>query len=310
VLAQNISQRDNEKKDKPFKVKWIYGCFGISKQAYYKRLKSYNDNKLNEQTVLDMIKEYRNKVGQRTGGRKLYDEFKEELKTVNIKMGRDKFFDLLRTNNLLVPRLRNYHITTDSNHRFHKYKNKIKNQVPTRPEQLWVSDITYIKTDNGHNYLALVTDAYSKQIMGFKLANHMKASLCVDALKMAIKNRRYPDKKLIHHSDRGFQYCSTEYTSFAESNGIMMSMTEEYDPYENAIAERINRTLKYEYGLKQSIRNTAIAEKMTKEAVYIYNNLRKHCSLELRKPSEVHLNPTIAYKSYKRNKKDVKPLLF
>jgi len=225
-------------------------------------------------------------------------------------MGRDKFFDFLRANNLLVPRLKNFHITTNSKHQFYKYKNLVKDAVPTRPEQLWVSDITYIKTDNGHNYLALVTDAYSKQIMGYKLANHMKTSLCTEALRMAIKNRKYPDKKLIHHSDRGFQYCNTAYTRFAENNGITMSMTEKYDPYENAVAERINRTLKYEYGLKQTIKNTKLAEKMTNEAVEIYNNLRSHLSLELRKPSEVHLNPTLKYKSYKRNKKQLTELLF
>jgi len=225
-------------------------------------------------------------------------------------MGRDKFFDFLRANNLLVPRLKNFHITTNSKHQFYKYKNLVKDAVPTRPEQLWVSDITYIKTDNGHNYLALVTDAYSKQIMGYKLANHMKTSLCTEALRMAIKNRKYPDKKLIHHSDRGFQYCNTAYTRFAENNGITMSMTEKYDPYENAVAERINRTLKYEYGLKQTLKNTKLAEKMTNEAVEIYNNLRSHLSLELRKPAEVHLNPTLKYKSYKRNKKQLTELLF
>jgi len=223
------------------------------------------------------------------------------MKTQHIKMGRDKFFDFLRANNLLVPKLKNFHITTNSKHQFYKYKNLVKNAVPTRPEQLWVSDITYIKTDNGHNYLALVTDAYSKQIMGYKLANHMKTSLCTEALKMAIKNRKYPHKKLIHHSDRGFQYCNTAYTSFAEQNNITMSMTEQYDPYENAVAERINRTLKYEYGLKQTIKNTKLAEKMTNQAVEIYNNLRPHLSLELRKPTEVHNNPTIKYKSYRKN---------
>ena len=247
------------------------------------------------------MKEYRKKVGQRTGGIKLHSELKQQMKILNIKMGRDKFYDFLRANNLLVPKLKNFHITTYSKHQFFKYKNLIKDKTPTRPEQLWVSDITYIKTDNGHNYLALVTDAYSKQIMGYKLANHMKTSLCAEALKMAIKNRKYPHQKLIHHSDRGFQYCNPKYTAFAEKNGIIMSMTEQYDPYENAIAERINRTLKYEYGLKQTIKNTAIAQKITKQAVYIYNNLRMHSSLDLRKPAEVHLNPNIKYKSYRKN---------
>ena len=255
-----------------------------------------------------MVKGYRDKVGHRTGGIKLYSDLKKKMNALEIKMGRDKFFDFLRANNLLVPRLKNFHITTNSKHQFHKYKNLVKDRVPTRPEQLWVSDITYIKTENGHNYLALVTDAYSKQVMGFKLANHMKTSLCIDALNMAIKNRKYPDKKLIHHSDRGFQYCNTRYAEFAESNGITMSMTEKYDPYENAVAERINRTLKYEYGLKQTIKNTELAIKMIIQAVYIYNNLRSHLSLQLRKPSEVHMNPDLEYKSYKKNKKNLKQL--
>jgi len=255
-----------------------------------------------------MVKIYRDIVGHRTGGIKLYAGLKEQKNELGIKMGRDKFFDFLRANNLLVPKLKNFHITTNSKHQFHKYKNIVKDSVPTRPEQLWVSDITYIKTENGHNYLALVTDAYSKQVMGYKLANHMKTSLCIDALNMAIKNRKYPNKKLIHHSDRGFQYCNSRYTDFAESNGIIMSMTEQYDPYENAVAERVNRTLKYEYGLRQTIKNSELAKKMTDQAVYVYNNLRMHLSLDLRKPSEVHMNPDLEYKSYKRNKEKITQL--
>ena len=248
-----------------------------------------------------MVQEYRKLVGQRTGGIKLYKELKQDFVKQNIKIGRDQLYDVLRLHNLLVPRLKNYVTTTNSKHQFRKYKNMIKDQVPTRPEQLWVSDITYIKTDNGHNYLAIVTDAYSKQIMGYKLDNNMKTSLFTEGLDMAIKNRKYPDKKLIHHSDRGFQYCNPKYTQFAESNGIMMIMTEQYDPYENAIAERINKTLKYEYGLRNCMKNREIAQQVTKQAVYIYNNLRTHFSLDLRKPAEVHLNPNIKYKSYRRN---------
>lgn len=248
-----------------------------------------------------MVKQYRNKVSQQTGGLKLFAELKNQMENLDIRIGRDKFFRFLRTYNLLIPKRRNYHITTNSNHIYHKYKNLVKDKIPMRPEQLWVSDITYIKTQNGHNYLALVTDAYSKQIMGYKLASHMKVSLCLDALKMALKNRKYPNKKIIHHSDRGFQYCNPEYTNFAENNGITMSMTEQYDPYENAVAERINRTLKYEYGLKKEIKNTTLAKKIVENAVHIYNNLRPHFSLGLRKPAEVHLNPNIKYKSYRKN---------
>jgi putative transposase len=256
-----------------------------------------------------MVQGYRKKAGMRTGGIKRYAELKQGFINQDIKIGRDKLYDVLRLHNLLVPKLKNYVTTTNSNHLFRKYKNLIKDQVPNRPEQLWVRDITYIKTDNGHNYLAIVTDAYSKQIRGYKLDKYMKTSLCTEALAMAIKNRKYPNKKRIHHSDSRFQYCNPKYTEFAESNGIMMRMTEQYNPYENAIAERINRTLKYEYGLKKTIKNTDLAEKMTEQAVYIYNNLRTHFSLDLRKPAEVHLNPNIKYKSYRRNNVNLTELL-
>lgn len=255
-----------------------------------------------------MVIEYRKKVGSKTGGIKLYNELKTDFIKAGIKIGRDKFYRFLRMNNLLIPKQKNYISTTKSKHIYKKYKNIVKNKIPNRPEQLWVSDITYIKTENGHNYLALVTDAYSKKIMGYKLDNHMRTSLCTDALDMAIKNRKYPNLKLIHHSDRGFQYCNPKYTELAEKNGITMSMTELYDPYENPVAERINRTLKYEYGLKQTIKNTKLAQKMTDQAVYIYNNLRTHFSLDLRKPAEVHLNPNIKYKSYRKNVVNLKEI--
>ncbi|AOW19318.1 IS3 family transposase [Urechidicola croceus] len=274
----------------------------MSKQAFYKRLKAQQKQQIDHQKLIKMVKDYRKKVGSKTGGIKLHTELKQDFVNANIKIGRDKFYRFLRLNNLLIPKTKNYITTTNSNHMYKKYKNLVKDHVPTRPEQLWVSDITYIKTQYGHNYLAIVTDAYSKQIMGYKLDNHMRTSLCTDALAMAIKNRKYPNQKLIHHSDRGFQYCNPKYKAFAEDNNIIMSMTEQYDPYENAVAERINRTLKYEYGLKQTIKNTELAQKMTEQAVYIYNNLRTHFSLELRKPAEVHLNPNIKYKSYRKNK--------
>ena len=138
-----------------------------------------------------MVLDKRKEIGQRTGGLKLYDLLKDTMQQQGIKMGRDKFYHFLRSHNLLVARTKKHHITTYSKHRFFKYKNLIKDKAPTRPEQLWVSDITYIKTEKGHAYLALVTDAYSRQIMGYKLASHMKTSLCIDALKMALKNRKF-----------------------------------------------------------------------------------------------------------------------
>jgi len=290
-------------------MKWFYECFGISKQAFYKRQNSYKESQNQDQKLIEMVNQERKRVNSKTGGIKLYSALKPAMNELGIKKGRDKFYDFLRANKLLVPRTKNFHITTDSNHRYHKYPNLVQNMVPTRPEQLFVSDITYIKTQNGHNYLALVTDAYSKQIMGYKLANHMKASLCTEALDMAIKNRLYPNKPLIHHSDRGFQYCSTEYVKFATDNKIKMSMTEQYDPYENAIAERINRTLKYEFGLREVIKNTSLAKKMVKHSVEVYNERRLHLSLNMLTPASVHKNPTIEYKSYKKNKSSIKKML-
>jgi transposase InsO family protein len=285
-------------------------CFGISKQAFYKRLKSHKIKENNDQIVIQMIKNYRKEVGQRTGGIKLHKELKPAMEQLGIKMGRDTFYRLLRQHSLLVPKTKRYFITTNSKHQFYKYKNLVKDKAPTRAEQLWVSDITYIKTEKKHCYLALVTDAYSKQIMGYKLASHMKTSLCTDALAMAIKNRKYKDKPLIHHSDRGIQYCNPAYTEFAEANNITLSMTEKYDPYENAIAERINRTLKYEYGLKQTIKNTTLAKKIIKHAIFIYNNKRIHFSLELKTPAFVHINQNVTYHSYKKNKKNLQYLTF
>ena len=284
-------------------MKWVYECFGISKQAFYKRLNSYEMTTNRDKILIKLVKNYRKKVGQRSGGLKLYSELKADFEKHKIKIGRDKFFLFLRENKLLVPKLKNYHITTNSNHRFRKYKNLVRDFVPTAPEQLWVTDITYIKTENGHNYLALVTDAYSKKIMGYCLDNHMKAELCINALNMAVNNRIYCNEDLIHHSDRGFQYCSTNYVNFAQNNKMTISMTEQYDPYENAVAERINGTLKYEYGLKQIIKDTKTAQKIVKQAVNIYNNLRPHLSLDMQKPSAVHKNPNVEYKSYRINKK-------
>jgi len=290
-------------------MKWLYECFGVSKQAFYKRLKTTRDRLEQEKELVSMVVAERKRTGSQTGGLKLYLGLKAELERKGIRMGRDKFYTFLRRNQLLVPKSKSYHITTDSKHQFYKYPNLVQNKVPTRPEQLWVSDITYIKTETGHNYLALVTDAYSKQIMGYHLANHMKASLCTAALSMAIKNRKYPDRSLIHHSDRGFQYCSAEYVKLTEGNGLTMSMTEQYDPYENAVAERVNRTLKYEYGLKKTIKNTTLAKKMVEHGVHVYNTRRLHYSLNMLTPKQVHTSGEVDYKIYRRDKSGVEKLL-
>jgi transposase InsO family protein len=239
-----------------------------------KKQKSENEK------LVKMVIDKRAEINQATGGRKLHLLLQDQMKQENIKMGRDNFFDFLRAHTLLVPKQRNFTRTTNSNHLFRKFKNLVQNKVPNNPEELWVSDITYLRLNGKNAYLALVTDAYSKQIMGFHIATNMKASLSIEALKMALKNRKYPNSNLIHHSDRGFHYCWPEYVKILQDNDILISMTEQYDPYENALAERLNKTMKYEFGLTQTIPNKTIAQKMVRRAVKIYNTLRPHEQLK------------------------------
>ncbi len=221
----------------------------------------------------------------------------------NIKMGRDALFDLLRSYGMLVKKTKRYHITTDSKHLFHKSPNLIKDLEITHSEQVFVSDITYIQTDQQHAYMALVTDAYSKKLMGWALDDNMKATLVVQALKMAIKNRTFNHKNIIHHSDRGIQYCCPEFSDFAKENEFILSTTQQYDPYENAVAERLNGILKYEFGLKKTIKSVAIARQIMKQATRIYNEQRLHWSLGLETPQDIHKKyNTIKYKSYKKKK--------
>lgn len=216
-------------------------------------------------------------------------------------MGRDAFFSFLRSNQLLVRKTKKYHITTDSKHGFYKSPNRLKGLTPTHAEQVWVSDITYIKIQEKHAYLALVTDIYSKKIMGYKLDTNMRATLVRDALQMALKNRLYRHQNIIHHSDRGIQYCCPEFSVFAQNNGMILSTTQQYDPYENAVAERINGILKYEFGFLKTLPNLDTANKMLKQAVNIYNNERRHYSLEMKTPQFAHINQQHEYKFYSLN---------
>lgn len=225
--------------------------------------------------IKKMIEPIRKKM-PRYGTEKLHLDIAEKLRQSNIKMGRDRFLQFCRNHHLLVPKTRRSFITTDSNHHYHKSPNLIKDLVITHAEQVFVADITYIKLEDKHAYLALVTDLYSKKIMGYKIDDNMKTSLVKEALQMAINNKEHSRQKTIHHSDRGIQYCFPEYSEFAVSNGMVLSTTEKYDPYENAVAERINQTLKYEFGLIKTIPSLEIAHKMLKQSVEVYNNQRRH----------------------------------
>jgi putative transposase len=298
-----VSKRNSEKEEKTFKVKWIYESFGISKQAYYQQISREKIKDLEREKILNLVIEYR-KTLPKTGTRKLYEYLQPKMMKENIKMGRDAVNDLLRCRGMLIKKTKRYFITTDSKHFFYKSPNLLKDITISHSEQVFVSDITYIKTDVGHAYLALVTDAYSRKIMGWSLQDNMKVSMVKEALNMAHKSCVFNHKSIIHHSDRGIQYCCPDYSQNAERKGFILSTTQKYDPYENAIAERINGILKYEFGLRNTIKSVDIAQKMVAQAVELYNNLRMHLSLDFKKPQEVHLQYNKQEnRSYKRDKK-------
>lgn len=297
-----VSKRNSEKEEKAFKIKWIYESFGITKQAYYQQITREKIKDLKREKIVDWVIEYRKEL-PKTGTRKLYEYLQPKMMHENIKMGRDAINNLLRCRGMLIKKTKRYFITTDSKHFFFKSPNLLTNIKITHSEQVFVSDITYIKTDSGHAYLALVTDAYSRKIMGWSLQDNMKVSMVKEALNMAYKNCIFNHKNIIHHSDRGIQYCCPDYSQYAENKGFILSTTQQYDPYENAIAERINGILKYEFGLRNTIKSIEIAQQMVAQATDLYNNLRMHWSLDFKKPQEVHLQYNKQEnKNYKRVK--------
>jgi len=203
-------------------------------------------------------------------------------------MGRDRLFDLLREKDMLVIRKRSYTKTTNSHHWLRRYPNLVKDFTPTAPEQLWVADITYLRTCTEFQYLHLITDAYSKKIMGYELSEDLSAASTCRALQMARAARNYPGRALIHHSDRGIQYCSNEYTGILLSSGISISMTENSDPYENAVAERINGILKDEFGLDATFEYETQLRTQVEQTIRIYNEHRPHMSNRMLTPTQMH----------------------
>lgn len=202
---------------------------------------------------------------------------------------------------MLVLPQRRYHITTNSHHHFRKHKNLIENVVPEHPEQIWVSDITYVGNRQNPMYLALITDAYSKKIVGHDLSSSLDVNGSLRALKMAVKNRRYKHNVLTHHSDRGLQYCSNQYQERLKKAKMKCSMTESYDPYANAVAERVNGILKGEFiGYKNSW-SIDVMKKLVNDSIHIYNSLRPHYSCSYRTPEQMHQQNQIKIKTYKSN---------
>ena len=270
--------------------------FGINRQIYYRSTKRSRTSKNKAEQVVELVENIRMKM-PKIGGRKLYFMLNEPLKT--LKIGRDKFFNILKANHLLITPKRSYHITTNSHHRFRKHKNLVLDYQITKPNQVWVADITYIGNRKNPSYLSLITDAYSKKIVGHYVAENLTTEGSLLALKKAINTTELKELSLIHHSDRGLQYCSDEYQKILEKNNIRCSMTQNSDPYENAVAERINGILKQEFNIDKFDVETKIKRKIVEESIEIYNELRPHFSNHYLTPNQMHKQEKLKIKTYK-----------
>ncbi len=276
----------------------MFACylFGVDRQVYYRKIKRKAIKQAKATEVVSLVLEVRKSM-PRLGTKKTYHILLEELQLM--KIGRDKLFDILRANHLLIQPKRSYHITTNSHHRFRKHQNHILKLQINRPEQVWVSDITYIGKREKPCYLSIVTDAYSKKIMGYNVADNMNVQSSVVALQMAVSQRKNKAISLIHHSDRGLQYCANDYQSILKKNGILPSMTQNSDPYENAVAERINGILKQEFMIDKYSLDLKLMKQIVKESITIYNTQRPHYSNYMLTPNEMHEQNKIKMRTYK-----------
>ena len=244
------------------------------------------------------------------GVKKMFHRYKTQLGAVarKFRVGRTSFHNICREAGLMQPRKKSYRRTTDSNHPFKKYPNLIDGLEFERPEQVWVVDITYIKVldpggiEHRDYYLSLITDQYSKRIMGYHLNKDLSKEGCLKALDMALKSRRYPERALIHHSDQGSQYCSYEYTGKLVSLGIKISMSGAGNPYQNAIAERVNGILKDEFKISGQVLTFEAISKLVEETVKLYNSYRLHTSNGYLTPDEMHAQQTVRPRRYGNRK--------
>ena len=272
--------------------------FGYTKQAYYKTNTTSKQRIICETKAKEAVLDIR-RIMPRVGTRKLHFMLKQKFENEQIKVGREKLFSILRREGLLISKRKKYRLTTNSRHWMRKYPDLVKGLHINCPEQVWAADITWIDTKRGESYLHLITDVYSKQIMGYILCNDMEADSTLKALKMALKNRKYPARLLIHHSDRGAQYCSRKYTQVLMENNIQISMTETGDPYDNAVAERVNGILKDEFGLDEKIIDLQQAILETEQSINTYNKLRPHLSCQMLTPNQMHQQQKLPLKRWK-----------
>ncbi len=257
--------------------------FGVTKQAYYQSINRKCDIESQDEFILQLVREIRRKM-PRIGTRKIQHILREDY---TLEVGRDHLFDLLRNNRLLYRiRKRNFN-TTFSKHNLRTYPNLAKEVVPMRPNEIWVSDITYIAFGYDFRFLFLITDAYSKKIVGWRYADNLLTDRAIEALIMALKQRKSKEF-LIHHSDRGTQYCASRYIAKLKRHKIMPSMTENGDPRENGVAERVNGILKNEFIDHLDDFTLENAEKKIAEVIEIYNNSRPHLSLGMLTPNQAH----------------------
>lgn len=260
--------------------------FGKSRQAYYQHTRYVYKEEAKTEILLQLVGKER-KLMPRIGGRKLLLSIQPHL-PAELYLGRDSFFEFLREQGLLIRKRRYRARTTYSNHWLHKYPNLTREFVPERAHQLWVSDITYIETSEGFGYLNLITDAYSRKIIGWDLGATLEAKHTVKALQMAINQKPKGIKGVIHHSDRGVQYCCSDYVKVLNKNQFQISMTENGDPRENAIAERVNGILKDEWLNQMKLTSLMQATNELEQIIRIYNQNRLHSSLDMRTPEYAH----------------------
>ena len=291
----------------PFNVSACCALLGFTKQAYYKHRLHREKKCLEEEVLLREVLTIRQSLPV-LGGRKLYELLNQRLPD-SLLPGRDKFFDFLRSQGLLIRKHREYRpITTVSWHHFHKYPNLWRGRIPDGPNQVWVSDITYIRIEDGtFLYLSLITDVYSHKIVGWFLSESLSMEGPLNALKMALEELP-GGHQLIHHSDRGVQYCSNAYVELLQKNGIQVSMTENGDPRENAVAERVNGILKEEWLNREVIRSLEKGRERTGEIIRIYNEMRPHMSNDYLTPQQAHQqNGTLRrrWKTYYKKKEEL-----
>jgi putative transposase len=240
-----------------------------------------------KEEIIQRVRELRSRM-PKLGGAKLYGELKQEIGLLPVPFGRDRFFDLLRERGLLIRKRRRLVRTTMSRHGLPVYPDLVKGSKITRPGQVWVSDITYWRVEQGFYFIFLVTDACSRKIIGYHVASSMDGAHALAALHMAMRNSNHALKGIVHHSDRGSQYCYTRYVNTLKEQGMLVSMTEDSDPRDNAIAERVNGILKNELLAHHKVQNIAQAKALLHEAIRIYNEERPHLSCNMLKPSEAH----------------------